>query len=105
MVESVNADELYHMLKEQKPPTVLDVREPLECQTRPFPGATCIPLGLLQGRLSDLDPDQEMVVLCLAGKRSALACHLLQGAGFAKVKNLNGGIMAWEAFLEHHDLG
>jgi rhodanese-related sulfurtransferase len=99
MVESVNADELYHMLKEQKPPTVLDVREPLECQTRPFP------LGLLQGRLSDLDPDQEMVVLCLAGKRSALACHLLQGAGFAKVKNLNGGIMAWEAFLEHHDLG
>lgn len=105
MVASVSAQELYHLLKEETPPVVLDVREPLECQTRPFEGATCIPLGLLQGRLGELEPDQEMVILCLAGKRSALACHLLQGAGFDRVKNLNGGIIAWEAFLEHHDLG
>ncbi|MBA4750425.1 MAG: rhodanese-like domain-containing protein [Alphaproteobacteria bacterium] len=105
MLASVNAEDLFRLLKEGTPPAVLDVREPLECQTRPFEGAVCIPLGLLQGRLNELDPDQEIVVLCLGGKRSALACHLLQGAGFDKVKNLNGGMIAWEAFLEHHDLG
>jgi rhodanese-related sulfurtransferase len=46
-------------------------------------------------RTAELDPEQETVVFCRSGHRSARAADILRSAGFAKVKNLRGGINAW----------
>jgi adenylyltransferase/sulfurtransferase len=54
-----------------------------------------IPLGELPRRVSELDPAKEMVVHCRSGQRSARAVAFLRQAGFAKVSNLAGGILAW----------
>jgi adenylyltransferase/sulfurtransferase len=73
---------------------ILDVREPHEYQICNLNGKL-IPLGDLPRRVNELDSSVEMVVHCRSGKRSADAIHFLQTAGFKKLWNLKGGVLAW----------
>jgi len=73
---------------------VLDVREPHEYQICNI-GGYLIPLGDLPKRVSELDSSQEIVAHCRSGARSAKAIDFLRQAGFRKVHNLTGGILAW----------
>jgi adenylyltransferase/sulfurtransferase len=75
-------------------PFILDVREPHEYQICNLNGKL-IPLGELPRRVNELDSSVEMVVHCRSGKRSADAIHFLQTAGFKKLLNLKGGVLAW----------
>jgi rhodanese-related sulfurtransferase len=81
-------------------PTVLDVREPEEIQIAAFPGALEIPMGELPGRLGELDRDDEIVVLCHHGVRSAHVAGYLAEQGFRRVSNLAGGIDAWSLLVD-----
>jgi sulfur-carrier protein adenylyltransferase/sulfurtransferase len=73
---------------------ILDVREPHEYQICNL-GGHLIPLGDLSRRVSELDSSREIVAHCRSGKRSAEAVEFLRKAGFRKVRNLKGGILAW----------
>ena len=73
---------------------ILDVREPHEYQICNLNGKL-IPLGDLPRRVNELDSSVEMVVYCRSGKRSADAIRFMQTAGFKKLLNLKGGILAW----------
>ena len=73
---------------------ILDVREPHEYQICNL-GGHLIPLGDLSKRANELDSSREIVAHCRSGKRSAEAVEFLQRAGFRKVLNLKGGILAW----------
>jgi adenylyltransferase/sulfurtransferase len=73
---------------------ILDVREPHEYQICNLQGHL-IPLGDLPKRASELDSSREIVAHCRSGKRSADAVQFLQQAGFRKIWNLKGGILAW----------
>jgi sulfur-carrier protein adenylyltransferase/sulfurtransferase len=73
---------------------VLDVREPHEYQICNI-GGHLIPLGELPQRVHELDSSKEIVAHCKSGKRSAQAVEFLRGAGFKKIQNLKGGILAW----------
>ena len=73
---------------------ILDVREPHEYQICNL-GGHLIPLGDLPARMNELDSSREIVAHCRSGVRSAKAVTLLRQAGFGKVKNLAGGILAW----------
>jgi len=73
---------------------VLDVREPHEYQICNL-GGHLIPLGDLSRRVNELDSSREIVAHCRSGKRSAEAVEFLQKAGFRKIWNLKGGILAW----------
>jgi molybdopterin/thiamine biosynthesis adenylyltransferase/rhodanese-related sulfurtransferase len=73
---------------------ILDVREPHEYQICNLRGHL-IPLGDLSRRVSELDSSREIVAHCRTGKRSAEAVEFLRKAGFRKVLNLKGGILAW----------
>jgi adenylyltransferase/sulfurtransferase len=73
---------------------VLDVREPHEYQICNI-GGHLIPLGDLPKRVSELDSSKEIVAHCRSGKRSAEAAEFLRKAGFRKLLNLKGGILAW----------
>ncbi|HXO88347.1 MAG TPA: molybdopterin-synthase adenylyltransferase MoeB [Candidatus Acidoferrales bacterium] len=73
---------------------VLDVREPHEYQICNINGHL-IPLGELPQRVHELDSSKEIVAHCKSGKRSAQAVEFLRGAGFKKIQNLKGGILAW----------
>jgi len=76
---------------------VLDVREPSEWNQVHIPGATLIPLGQLASRVDELPKDQEIVVVCHSGNRSAQGRDILLSAGFDQVTSMAGGMTQWEA--------
>jgi molybdopterin/thiamine biosynthesis adenylyltransferase/rhodanese-related sulfurtransferase len=73
---------------------ILDVREQHEYQICNI-GGHLIPLGDLPRRVNELDTSKEIVAHCRSGVRSAKAVNFLRQAGFKKVHNLAGGILAW----------
>ncbi|HEU5431960.1 MAG TPA: rhodanese-like domain-containing protein [Thermomicrobiales bacterium] len=78
-----------------KPVQVLDVREPDEWDAGHMAGALLAPLGELEGRLGALDPAAPTVVVCRSGQRSLTAADRLAQRGFATVRSLAGGLLAW----------
>ncbi len=74
---------------------VLDVREPDEWAVSRIEGALHIPLGSLQGRLSEVPRDLPVLAYCGGGFRSSSAASVLERAGFGKVLSLRGGFNAW----------
>jgi adenylyltransferase/sulfurtransferase len=87
--------ELDKQLKAGNPLRLVDVREPHELEISRIEGTQVIPLGELSSRLSELDPADEIVLICKAGVRSRRALHIQLGAGYRKVHNLKGGLNAW----------
>jgi len=90
----MQVEELKRKLDNKEDIFVLDVREPHEYQICNI-GGHLIPLGDLPKRVSELDSSREIVAHCKGGVRSAKAVDFLRQAGFTKVHNLAGGIMAW----------
>lgn len=84
-------------LKEQGA-ILLDVREPDEYDQGHAPDSVLIPLGQLKNRLHELRAlgAKPVAVICRSGRRSALAAEILGEAGFTKVYNVQGGMIAWE---------
>jgi molybdopterin/thiamine biosynthesis adenylyltransferase/rhodanese-related sulfurtransferase len=93
-VPEIQVEELKRRLDAGEDVFVLDVREPHEYQICNI-GGHLIPLGDLPKRVSELDSSREIVAHCRSGGRSAKAVSFLRQAGFRKVHNLAGGILAW----------
>jgi molybdopterin/thiamine biosynthesis adenylyltransferase/rhodanese-related sulfurtransferase len=93
-VPEIQVEELKRRLDAGEDLFVLDVREPHEYQICNINGHL-IPLGDLPNRVHELDSSREIVAHCRSGVRSAKAVTFLQQAGFKKVHNLAGGILAW----------
>ncbi|MEX1026160.1 MAG: rhodanese-like domain-containing protein [Planctomycetota bacterium] len=74
---------------------VLDVREDDELLLAALEDVVHVPLGELVGRVEELDPAAETVVVCHHGIRSARAAGFLASRGFERVWNLAGGIDRW----------
>lgn len=74
---------------------LVDVREPHEYSIARIPGSKLMPLGTVQQRTHELDTADEIILQCKSGARSARALQMLKTAGFKKLKNLKGGILAW----------
>jgi len=76
--------------------TLLDVREPWEFETARIDNAKLIPMGDVPSRAhQELDPDEEVVVLCHHGVRSMNVTVWLRQQGFEKAQSMRGGIDAW----------
>jgi rhodanese-related sulfurtransferase len=96
-IDSISPKEASVMTSEQKA-VIIDVREDSEWNEQHIPGAIHIPLAQLNDRLLELEQYKQSPVItqCKAGGRSAKAFDVLKLAGFSKVYNMDGGIMAWE---------
>lgn len=81
-----------------KQAVIVDVREQAEWDEQHIDGAIFIPLNQVENRMSDLAQykDSPIIVQCRSGKRSKVAGAKLINAGFTKVYNLDGGILAWD---------
>src|SRR6476659_6108909 len=93
-VVEMQVEELKRRLDAGEDLFVLDVREPHEYQICNI-GGHLIPLGELPKRVHELDSSREIVAHCRSGVRSGKAVDFLRQAGFKKVRNLTGGILAW----------
>jgi adenylyltransferase/sulfurtransferase len=91
----ISAVELKKKLDAGETPLIVDVREPNEYQINRIAGSTLIPLGELPRRYQELPRDREIILQCKTGARSGRAQDFLKSVGFARVKNLKGGIRDW----------
>lgn len=94
-MDAVSPIELKAELDQGRRPLILDVRNPDEVAVCRIEGSTVIPFPELPDRLGELDPSAPLVVHCKSGGRSQKAVALLEQAGFTRVRNLTGGILAW----------
>jgi len=97
---TVTNQELQTKLENRENPVILDVREPAEYAFGHIPGAVSIPLGELEERSNELNPQDEIYVICRTGNRSDMACHLLKEKGFTKLKNILPGMTQWSGPVE-----
>jgi molybdopterin/thiamine biosynthesis adenylyltransferase/rhodanese-related sulfurtransferase len=93
-VPTISVEELKKKLDNKADIFILDVREPHEYQICHLSGYL-IPVGDLPKRVNELDSSREIIAHCRSGVRSAKAVNFLRRAGFRKVYNLTGGILAW----------
>jgi adenylyltransferase/sulfurtransferase len=88
-----------HELKERYDrghrPIVIDVREEEEWEMEHLPHTILIPLAEIPHRAHELDAEQEIIIICRSGNRSAQAQAHLLSRGFRQVRNVVGGIRAW----------
>jgi rhodanese-related sulfurtransferase len=98
----VTPTELAEKLRSPNPPRLLDVRQPEEHAFVALPNSTLIPLGELLSRADEIDEwrDNEVVIYCHHGIRSAQAVAQLRAMGFADVHNLAGGIDRWTSEID-----
>lgn len=90
-----NNEELEKKLKEDENFVVLDVREAAEYAFNHIPNSISIPLGELEGRLNELNKNDEIFVVCRTGSRSDLAAQKLTENGFTNVVNVLPGMSQW----------
>ncbi len=93
--EAITATELKAKMDSGDKFTLIDVREPYEYAIGHIPGAKLVPLGTVKERLHEFDTSDEIVLHCKSGKRSSEALQVFKQAGFKKLQNLHGGILAW----------
>lgn len=100
-LDHLAARDVEGLLGSASAPLLLDVREPEEFtgDLGHIEGALLVPLDALERRLPKLAGyvDRDVVVICRAGARSASAGAILRRAGFHRVINLEGGMLAWTA--------
>ena len=101
-MSAITATELAERLKSAKPPRLLDVRQPEEFAIAALPDAKLVPLGEIPERVAELDDwkNEDIVVYCHHGIRSAHAIGWLRTQGFEKLTNLSGGIDAWSTQVD-----
>ncbi|MEY3855087.1 MAG: hypothetical protein RIS68_1101 [Bacteroidota bacterium] len=97
-MEDITIDELKARMEQGEALHIVDVREEYEFDEFNI-GAQLIPLGELADRLDEIEDvkDVELIVHCRSGARSGRAKEYLESEGFSKVRNLIGGMLAWQA--------
>lgn len=92
----ITVEELKKRIESGEAINLIDVREEYEYDADNI-GGQLIPLGDLPHRLNEIEElkDQEILVHCRSGKRSETAQRFMQSQGFTNVRNVIGGILAY----------
>lgn len=94
-VRTIPVEALQQLKAEGAEFILIDVREPYEYDIAHLDGRL-IPLGQIESQLDKIPRDQQVIVHCRTGKRSAQAIRLLEKKhGYNNLYNLEGGILAW----------
>src|SRR5215467_9264429 len=101
-MKEISVQELKTRLESGEKLNVIDVREEWEYDEFNI-GAQNIPLSIFLTKLDELQSlkDEEVILHCKMGSRSMQAAQFLQQSGFTNVKNVKGGIHAWQSHFGH----
>jgi rhodanese-related sulfurtransferase len=98
-MRTITVQELKTKLDSGEKVHLLDVREPAEFEAANINGLL-LPLGdIMNMQIEAIEDwkDQEVIIHCRSGARSANACMMLEQMGFTNTVNVMGGILAWSA--------
>lgn len=97
-VQEMEPTELQERLDNEHPLVLVDVREAFEREIADLPdvGQKHIPMGQIMDRFRELDREDNLVVYCRSGSRSASVVQFLVSQGYENVWNLRGGVLGWQ---------
>ena len=99
-IREVSVDDVKKLLEQKRPIKLIDVRESDEYAAGRLPGAVSVPRGFLEMRIEEkVQREDEVVLYCAGGVRSALAAKTMKEMGYGKVSSMAGGFNRW------HDAG
>jgi rhodanese-related sulfurtransferase len=99
-MDEITPRELKARLDRHDAPVLLDVRQTWETRLARLDNAIHIPIEEIELRTDELDPEQELVVYCHQGVRSAAVADYLRRLGFKNVRNLAGGLDSWARLID-----
>jgi rhodanese-related sulfurtransferase len=107
VANTISVEELQAMRDAQTPHALIDVREKGEFVQRHIFRAVPIPRGLIELRVPRRIPDKDVpvVVYDVDGHRAGLAVERLEQMGYSDVRELEGGLDAWEEAGGRTDYG
>ena len=90
--KNINNEELQKIIKQNENALILDVRSLGEFRSGHIPKSKNIPVQDISSSIYTLDEykDDDVIVYCASGRRSASAANMLTRNGFNKVYNLGG---------------
>ncbi len=94
---NVDVAEARDLIGEKPHLVILDVRTVSEFDSGHLEGAINIPVEALSGSLSELNPNDELLVYCRTGNRSTTAVGILRENGYDQIYHMDGGIVAWNS--------
>ena len=100
--KSISPQRLSDHLKNSENVKFIDVREPAEYEIARLEQAELLPLSRFNEWIGTLKPEDEIVVMCHHGIRSANVCMFLVRNNFENVSNLEGGIDLWSVEVDEH---
>lgn len=107
-IEEITVDELNAKIENSEEFFLIDVRQPAEFEKGNLPYSTLLPRGIIEFKIGDKafweddqqwfvpEKDAEIVIYCKKGDRGILATKSLMELGYSNVRNLEGGIIAWD---------
>lgn len=98
-ITEITVDEVLSRRNRGKTLQLLDVREDREWLQSHISGARHLSRGTIERdiELYYRDLDEELILYCEDGLRSALSADLLEKMGYGKVRSMAGGFCAWKA--------
>ena len=94
-MKEITPEELKSCMDAGNTPALLDVRETWEYEICHIDKSVNISMSQISSRMTELNPDQEIVVICHHGMRSLQVANYLESQGYANISNLVGGIDDW----------
>lgn len=78
---------------------LIDVREPDEFigELGHIPGSVLVPLATVMSAAEAWDRNEEIILICRSGGRSGRAAEAMVRAGFRRIMNMTGGMLAVNA--------
>ena len=98
--ETILPVELSARMERGEQVNLIDVREEMEYQIAHIEGASLLPLSRFEEWAEKLNPEEEIIVMCHHGIRSAHVCSILAQQGFKRMVNLAGGIDRWSTDVD-----
>lgn len=94
--DTIEPDELKRRIANGESFTIIDVREDEEVAQGRIPGARHIALGEIPERYKEIPQEGEVILVCRSGNRSGRAMQYLQSLGYGNLRNMAGGMLAWD---------
>lgn len=98
-IKEFTVDEIAARLEQGDSFVLVDTREDREWDAGRIRGAIHLGKGVIERDIEAAVPDknQEIVLYCGGGFRSALAADALQQMGYTQVSSMDGGIREWRS--------
>jgi rhodanese-related sulfurtransferase len=99
-MDEITPQDLKARLDRSERPLLLDVRQDWETKLCRLENAVHIPIEEIEVRTDELNPEDDIVVYCHQGVRSAAVAEYLRSLGFKTVRNLAGGLDHWARVID-----